>query len=60
MRVKELYDILFTEYDGHVGYAPAVLTIVATAAVCATVIYGGVLVGKAAFAHTPTIETKHS
>jgi hypothetical protein len=44
-----LYDMLFTEYEGHVGYAPAILTILVVCAVCGAMIYGGVLVGKAAF-----------
>ena len=58
MKMRELYDILFTEYAGPVGYAPAVATLVACAAVCASLVYGGVLLGKAAFAHTPVIETQ--
>ena len=60
MTARRLYDILFTEYDGPVGYAPAVLTIVVCVAVCASVLYGGLAIGKAVFAHTPAIEAQHS
>jgi hypothetical protein len=58
MTARELYDILFTEYAGPVGYAPAIATLVVCAAVAASVVYGGVMLGKAAFAHTPVIETQ--
>ena len=60
MKAKELYNILFTEYDGPVGFAPAVITLAVCAAVAATVLYGGVLLGKAVLAHTPAVETSHS
>lgn len=60
MKVRELYDILFTEYDGSLGFAPAVMTIAVCLIVCASVIYGGIVLGQAAFAHTPTVETGHS
>jgi hypothetical protein len=60
MKVKELYSRLFTEYPGHVGFAPAIVTIAVGLAVCATVAYGGFTLGKAAIAGTPTVETGHS
>ena len=60
MRVKELYNALFTEYDGHLGFAPAVVTLAVAVAVAATVLYGGILLGKAALAHAPAVETGHS
>jgi hypothetical protein len=61
VRVKDLYSILFTEYPGHLGFGPAVITLAVTIAVCATVLYGGVTLGKAIFfAHGPAAETGHS
>ena len=60
MKVKELYNILFTEYPGHLGFAPAVATIAICLTVCAALAYGGFTLGKAAIAATPTVETDHS
>jgi len=60
MKVRELYNILFTEYPGHLGFAPAVVTLALCIMVCGAVVYGGITIGKAAFAHTPTVETGHS
>jgi hypothetical protein len=60
MKVKELYDALFTEYPGHLGFAPAVATIAVCLALCATLAYGGFTLGKAAIAGTQTVETGHS
>jgi hypothetical protein len=60
MRVKSLYDMLFTEYNGPVGFAPAVATLAVCLALCATVVYGGVVLGKAAIAHTATVGTHPS
>ena len=60
MKVKALFDMLFTEYPGHVGFAPAVLTLAACAAVCATVLYGAAMLGQAVFADTPTEESRPS
>jgi hypothetical protein len=58
MRARELYDKLFTEYPGHVGFAPAVVTLALCLAVCATVVYGAVTLGKAVFlADTPAAVT---
>jgi hypothetical protein len=48
--MRSLYDKLFTEYGGQVGYAPAVATIAVGLALCGALIYGGINVGKAAFA----------
>ena len=59
MRVKELYRILFTEYPGHIGFAPAVVTLALCLAVAGGVVYGGVVLGKA-LAHTHAAETGHS
>jgi hypothetical protein len=58
--MKALYDQLFREHPGHVGFAPAVLALAACVAVCGSLIYGGVILGKGMLAHTPTVETKHS
>lgn len=60
MTVKELQNILFAEYPGHLGFAPAVVTIAICLAVCATVAYGGFALGKAVIADTPAVETDHS
>jgi hypothetical protein len=60
MKVKALYDMLFTEYSGHLGFAPAVVTIALGLVVGGAVVYGGITLGKAAFAHTPAVETGHS
>lgn len=60
MKLRQLYDILFTEYSGSLGFAPAVITMAVCVALGASVVYGGVLLGKAAFAHAPTVETGHS
>ena len=58
MRARELYDKLFTEYPGHVGFAPAVVTLALCLAVSATVVYGAVTLGKAVFfADTPAAVT---
>jgi hypothetical protein len=60
MSIKSLYDRLFTEYNGPVGFAPAVVTLAVCLALCGTVVYGGVMLGKAAFAHTPAVGTHPS
>lgn len=60
MKEKSLYDLLFTEYSGHLGFAPAVLTIALCLAVCGAVIYGGIVLGQAVFADKPAVETRHS
>ena len=48
--MKALYDKAFTEYEGHVGYAPAIVTITVVCALCSALAYGGFVAGKAAFA----------
>jgi hypothetical protein len=48
--MKALYDKLFTDYGGQIGYAPAVATIAVGLMLCGALIYGGINVGKAAFA----------
>ncbi len=60
MRAREVYDVFFTENRGHIGFAPAVITLAIGVAVCASLLYGGVTLGKAAFAHAPTVETGRS
>jgi hypothetical protein len=60
MKVRELYNILFTEHPGHVGFAPAVVTLAICLAVCGAVVYGGVTLGKSILATAPTVETGHS
>lgn len=60
MTRKELYNVLFTEYPGTLGFGPAVITIAVCLAVCVGVVYGGVTLGQAMFAHTPVVETGHS
>jgi ABC-type sugar transport system permease subunit len=48
--MKALYDTLFTDYGGQIGYAPAVATIAVGLIVCCGLIYGSFQVGKAALA----------
>jgi hypothetical protein len=48
--MRTLYDKLFTDYGGQIGYAPAVATIAVGLALCGALIYGGINVGKSAFA----------
>lgn len=58
MSTRELYNKLFTEYPGHVGYAPAVLTLAISLAVAAAVGVGGYTIGKEFLANT--VEGGHS
>jgi hypothetical protein len=51
----KVYDILFTDYGGQIGYAPAVATIAVCGALFAAIVYGGVVVGKAALAKEVSI-----
>jgi hypothetical protein len=46
----KVYDMLFTDYGGQIGYAPAIATIAVCGALCAAIVYGSVAIGKAAFA----------
>jgi hypothetical protein len=55
----KVYDMLFTDYGGHIGYAPAVATIAVCCALCGAVVYGGVVVAKAAFAKQTSISFVH-
>jgi hypothetical protein len=55
----KVYDMLFTDYGGQIGYAPAVATIAVCGALCAAVVYGGVAVGKAALAKQTSIVFVH-
>jgi hypothetical protein len=48
--MKALYDKAFTDYGGQIGYAPAVATIAIGLILCCALIYGGINIGKAAFA----------
>ena len=48
--MKELYDKAFTDYGGQIGYAPAIVTIAVGLMLCGAVIYGGINIGKSAFA----------
>lgn len=48
--MKELYDKAFTDYGGQIGFAPAIVTIAVAAMLCGALVYGGINVGKAAFA----------
>ena len=50
MKAKRLYDKVFTEYPGHVGYAPAAVALAICVAIVATLAIGGYHVGKEAFA----------
>jgi hypothetical protein len=59
MTLKNLYNILFTEYP-KIGFSPAIVTMACLVAFGAMVVYGGVTLGKAYFAHTPAVETGHS
>jgi hypothetical protein len=46
--MKSLYDKAFTDYGGHIGYAPAVATIAVGLALCGALVLGGISIGKAA------------
>jgi hypothetical protein len=48
--IMKIYNMLFTDYGGQIGYAPAVATIAVCGALCAAIVYGGVAIGKAALA----------
>jgi hypothetical protein len=48
--MRALYDKLFTDYGGQIGYAPAVATIAIGLMLCGALIYGGINIGKSAFA----------
>jgi hypothetical protein len=48
--MKALYDKAFTDYGGQIGYAPAVATIAVGLMLCGALIYGGINIGKSAFA----------
>lgn len=58
--MSTLYDKLFTDYGGQIGYAPAVATITVCLALCGAVIYGGVMIGKAAMAKQASFAVSHS
>ena len=60
MKVRELYTILFTEHPGHLGFGPAVITLAVCAAVAASLVYGGVKLGKAVLANAPTVQTSQT
>jgi hypothetical protein len=60
MKMREFANILFTEYPGHIGFAPAIVTLALCLAVCGALVYGGVVLGKSVFAHAPAVETDHS
>jgi hypothetical protein len=57
--MKALYDKLFTDYGGQIGYAPAIVTIAVCLGLCGAVIYGGFTIGKAAYAKTTAISVMH-
>jgi hypothetical protein len=48
--MRSLYDKAFTDYGGQIGYAPAVATIAVALILCGGLIYGGINIGKSAFA----------
>jgi hypothetical protein len=48
--MRSLYDKLFTDYGGQIGYAPAVATIAIGLMLCGALIYGGINIGKAVYA----------
>ena len=55
----KVYDTLFTDYGGQIGYAPAIVTIAVCCALCSAVVYGGVVIGKTAFAKQTSIAFVH-
>jgi len=55
----KIYDILFTDYGGQIGYAPAVATIAVCCALCGAVVYGGVMLAKVALAKQTSISFVH-
>ena len=48
--MRALYNKLFTDYGGQIGYAPAVATIAAGLIVCGALVYGSFQIGKAVYA----------
>ena len=50
MKIKQLFDKVFTEHPGHVGYAPAAIVLAICVALFATLAIGGYHVGKEAMA----------
>ena len=60
MNRKELYDRVFTEYPGSVGYGPAVIALAVAVAVIAALGLGTYTVGKSVIANTFGIETTGS
>lgn len=50
MKTRQLYEKIFTEYPGHVGYAPAAIALAICVAIVATLAIGGYHVGKEAIA----------
>lgn len=52
MTSKELYDKVFTEYPGSLGYGPAVIALAICLAIAATVGIGGYTIGKEVLANT--------
>jgi hypothetical protein len=59
MTVRQIYEAIFTEYP-KIGFSPAIVAIAVGAAVAASVIFGGISLGKAYFAHTPAASNTHS
>ena len=60
MTSRELFDKLFTEYPGSLGYGPAVITLAICLAIVATLGIGGYIVGKEVLALAFGIEFSES
>jgi len=56
MTSKELYDKIFTEYPGSLGYGPAVIALAICVAIVATLGIGGYTLGKEVLAKTFGVE----
>lgn len=58
MTFRQIYDAIFTEYP-RIGFSPAIIVLALCAAIGATVVFGGISLGKAYFA-APAAQTTHS
>jgi hypothetical protein len=60
MTSKELFDKIFTEYPGSLGYGPAAIALAVSLAIAATVGIGGYKLGKEVLARTFGVEFTQS
>jgi hypothetical protein len=60
MTSKELYDKIFTEYPGSLGYGPAAVALAISLAIAVTVGIGGYTLGKQVLGNTFGVEFTQS